>query len=94
VESTSEAIEVVNADSNLRDHPKYEDRLLATFGILGKKIQDSVRITATSANLHPVEAVAEVVETKVEDHDFTREFEFEHATYRLREGSKKTLQCT
>ncbi len=49
-------------------------------------------IRATCGSLPNAEAVASVVETKIEERLFDQPVEFEHDEYRVREGSRKTLE--
>jgi len=92
VKSDDTAVTFLDTPFKLRTHPKKNDRLLGTFRIRGEKVKDSVYIEASCPGIPVAEAIAQVVENRVEDHVFTYPLEFEHKTYRVKEGSIKTLR--
>lgn len=92
VTSDDTAVTFLGIPLKLRTHPKKNDRLLGTFRIRGEKVKDSVYIKASCPGIPVAEAIAQVVENRVEDHVFTDPLEFEHKTYRVKEGSAKTIR--
>ncbi|MHC4619959.1 MAG: hypothetical protein ACYTEQ_19605 [Planctomycetota bacterium] len=86
------AVTLLDTPFKLRTHPNRSDRLLGTFRIRGEKLKDSVCIRATCPHIPAAQAIVAVVETRVEDRQFTCPLEFEHKTYQVKEGSTKTLR--
>ncbi len=92
VVSDDTAVTVLDSTFKLRTHTKKDDRLIGTFRVKGEAIKDAVYIEANCPSIPKAEAVIQVVEQRVEDHNFTSPLEFEHKLYHVREGSSKTLR--
>jgi len=92
VEADDPALTVLDAPFELSPHRTKRDLLIGTFRIRGEALKDSVIIRATCGSLPTAEAVASVVETKMEERLFDQPVEFEHDEHRVREGSRKTLE--
>lgn len=98
---TKEAEAVVNLDGSelslldpivkLRAHPKKEDRLVGTFRVEALAESDGVYLHSRVDGLPRAEAIIEIVEAGIETRDFMEPLEFEHRTYKVREGSTRTL---
>jgi len=86
------AVTFLDIPFKLRTHPTKNDRLIGSFRIRGEKVKDSVYIEASCPGVPVAEAIAQVVENRVEDHVFICPLEFEHKTYRVKEGSTKTIR--
>lgn len=92
IEVGDPALTVLDAPFQLRPHRTKEDRLVGTFRVRGEALKDSVIIRAICGSLPKAQAIAAVVETKIEEHFFDSPLEFEHDDYRVREGSRKSLE--
>lgn len=92
VEAEDVALAVLDALFELKPHRTRQDLFVGTFRVRGVAIKDSVIIRAICGNLPRAEAVASVVETKIEERAFDQPVEFEHDEYRIREGSRKSLE--
>jgi hypothetical protein len=90
--SDNKALSILDSPFKLRAHPKKKDRLIGTFRVKGEKIVDSALIESESDGLPSAQAIIQVVESRVEDRLFISPLEFEHKTYRVKEGSSKTLK--
>jgi hypothetical protein len=66
--------------------------LVATFTVKGEALRDAIIIRAICDGLPTAQAAASVVETRIEERVFEQPLEFEHESYRIREGSKRSLQ--
>ncbi len=86
------AVTLLDTPFKLRTHPKKNDRLLGTFRIRGEKLKHIVRIEAKCPTIPVAEAIVEVIENRVEDHQFSFPLEFEHKSYQVKEGSTRTLR--
>ena len=92
VDCDDEAIEVLEPEVSLKTHKLHGDRLQGTFCVRGRCPKEAVVIRATCEGVSPAEAIAEVLEGQISEHMFNEPLEFEHGTYRVREGSRRTLQ--
>ena len=92
VEAGDSALTILDTPFKLRLHRTKEDRLIGTFRVRGEALKDSVIIRASCGGLPKAEAIASVIETKIEEHFFDSPLEFEHDEYRVREGSRKSLE--
>jgi len=90
VDETS-ALAVLSPEILLRPHRSRENVLMGTFQVRGKKPCDAVIISAHGTGLPSAESMAEVVETRIEQHEFVEPLEFERQRYRVRAGQKKSL---
>jgi hypothetical protein len=86
------ALTVLDVPFALRPHRSKQDLRVGSFRVRGESLKDSVIIRAVCESLPPAEAVASVVETKIEEHVFDQPLEFEYRHYRVREGSQKSLE--
>lgn len=92
VEVDDPAITVFGSPFELKPHRTKEDRLVGTFTVKGEAIRDAIIIRAICDGLPTAQAAASVVETRIEERVFEQPLEFEHESYRIREGSKRSLQ--
>lgn len=92
VTADNEALQILGSPFALHPHKSHEDRLLGTFRVMGRAVRSDVCITAKCNGLPPVEALAQVIERKVQDRVFDQPLEFEREEYRVRFGSQKTLK--
>jgi hypothetical protein len=87
----SDHIDILDPTFPLLPHPRKDDRLFGTFVISGRSATDAVCLQATVQNLPAAEAIVEVIEPGLEIRDFSHPLEFQHSTYKIREGSTRTL---
>ena len=92
VEADDPALAVLDAPFQLRPHRRKADRCVGTFRVRGEALRDSVIIRATCHDLPTAEAIATVVEHKIEEHVFHEPLEFEHDQYTVREASRRSLE--
>ncbi len=92
VQADDPALRVLDTSFVLRPHRSKQDLRVGTFRVRGESLKDSVIIRAICENLTPAEAIASVIETRIEEHVFDQPLEFEHDQYRVREGSQKSLE--
>lgn len=86
------SISILDSPFKLRAHPKRQDRLLGTFRIRGEFIKDGVCIQTKSEGIPTAEAIVQVVENKIEEHEFIKPFVFEHNLYHIKEGSTRKIR--
>jgi hypothetical protein len=67
-------------------------RIERSFRIKGQSLTDSTIIRAVYDGLPEAQAVVSVVEKQIEQHHFEEPLEFEFHEYRLRDGSRRSLQ--
>jgi len=92
ISSDSDAIEIIDKDLQLAQHPKKSDLLFARFKVLGRRIDEGICIETKSDYLPKAEALFSVIEDKIEQHEFSNPIEFEFNNYRIKEGSTRTLK--
>jgi len=92
VSSDDTALTILDSPFKLRVHPKRDDRLIGTFRIKGETVKDNVVIEVNCTDIPIVRANVDVVERRVEDHIFTSPLEFEYKTYKVKEGSTRSLR--
>jgi len=92
VEVDDEALTVLGSPFRLKPHRTKDDRLMGNFTVRGEKLKDGVIIRANCEGLPTAEAIASVIETKIEERTFENPLEFEYEHYRVREGSKRSLE--
>ena len=85
------AVVPLDASFEVRPHRSRDDRFLGTFRVRGDSVKDSVIIRVSLDGLPEAQAIASVVPAKVDERIFESPLEFEHAQYRVREGSRKNL---
>jgi hypothetical protein len=86
------ALVVLDPAFEIRSHKTKEDRFLGTFRILGAALKDSVILRANCEGLAEAQALAAVVEHTVEEHMFEQPLEFEFHEYKVREGSRRSME--
>jgi hypothetical protein len=86
------ALTVLDAPFDLKPHRTKQDRMIGTFRVRGEALRDNVIIIASCGSLPKAQAIADVVDKKIEEHLFDEPLEFEHDQYRVREGSRKSLE--
>lgn len=92
VEAQDDSLEVLDSKFELQPHKRNEEQLFGIFRVKGKSIKDSVIVRAKCNNIPEAQAVAAIVESRVEEHLFEETFEFEHKSYSVKERSRKTLK--
>jgi len=92
IKSEDNAIAVLDSSIELIPHKRRPDMCLAYFRVRGDLIKDAVIIEASLSETKSAKAVAQVVETKIEEHLFTEPLEFEYKTYQVKEGSRRALR--
>lgn len=85
-------VAVLDREFELHPHRSKSDRYLGSFRIKGHALTESAIIRATYDGLPEAEAIASVVESRAEEHIFEQPLEFEFNDYRVREGSRRSLQ--
>jgi hypothetical protein len=89
---SGDAVEISGSPFMLHPHKTKEDRLLGSFKVTGRKLAGGVVLTAKCNGLPTAEALVQVVENIVEEHNFASPLEFERDEYRVRHGSRKSLR--
>jgi len=92
IEVDDPALTVLGSPFRLKPHRKKADRMIGSFTVRGEKLKEGVIIRATCEGLPTAEAMASVIETKIEERAFENPLEFEYENYRVREGSKRSLE--
>ncbi len=92
IKSESNAVAILDPSVELIPHKRRTDMCLAYFRVRGEAVKDAVIIEASLNENKSASAVAQVVETRIEEHAFKEPFEFEHKTYQVKEGSKRALR--
>jgi hypothetical protein len=92
IETDDDALTVLGSPFELKSHRTKDDRLVGTFTVRGESLKDSVIIRAICEGLPIQEAIASVVDTTIEERVFENPLEFEYDNYRVREGSKRSLE--
>jgi hypothetical protein len=83
---------VLDPSFELHPHRTKSDRYLGSFRIKGQSLTDSTIIRAVYDGLPEAQAVVSVVEKQIEQHLFEEPLEFEFHEYRVRDGSRRSLQ--
>ena len=92
IEVEDEALEILDKKIKLQPHKKNKEQLYGLFRVKGKSKKDDVLIKAKCNNLPEAQAIAAIVEYRVEEHLFEDPFEFEHKSYSVKESRRKTLK--
>ncbi len=92
IQSEDAAITIIDSQVELKPHKSRPDMLLGYFRLRGEFVKDAVLIEAILREDKSTSAVAQVVETRIEEHIFTNPLEFEYKTYQIKEGRKRTLR--
>lgn len=90
--SDDPSISILDSPFQLRQHKKRNEFLIGNFRVQGDHIKDAVCIETKSNGIPNAEALINVVEDKIEEHEFMQPLEFEYNNYRVKEGSIKTLR--
>jgi hypothetical protein len=88
----NDAIEILGSPFMLHQHRRKDDRLIGAFKVRGLKTGATVVLTAKCNGLPTAEAIIQVVEKPVEEHNFKAPFEFECAEYSVRQGTRKSIR--
>ncbi|HEY6767270.1 MAG TPA: hypothetical protein VI386_21130 [Candidatus Sulfotelmatobacter sp.] len=86
------AVVVLDPAFELHPHRTKDDRYLGSFRISGHTLTDSTIIHAAYDGLQDAQAVVSVTEKRIEQHLFDEPLEFEFHEYRVRDGSRRSLQ--
>jgi len=92
IEADDDALEILDTTFKLRPHKRKEEQFFGLFRVKGKSKKDSVIVKAKCSNLPEAQAVAAIVESRVEEHLFEEPFEFEFKSYSVKEGSRRALK--
>jgi len=92
VEADGPGLVLLDQVLDLLPHPRKADRLVGTFRIRAGQLSEGVCVQVIIEGLPPAEAIVQIVERRVEERDFEYPLEFEHAEYRVRQGSTRTLR--
>jgi len=92
--ATADESTVVILDPTFELHPHRtkSDRYLGSFRIKGQSLTDSTIIRAVYNGLPDAQAVVCVTEKQIDQHLFEQPLEFEFHEYRVRDGSRRSLQ--
>lgn len=85
------SIVAIDSTFPLKVHRSKADRMVGSFRVKAETICDSVIIRACYDGLPEAQALASVVESRIDEHFFEQPLEFEYANYRVREGSRRSL---
>lgn len=91
ISSENAALNILNETVELVPHKKRENVFIGYFRVRGDFVS-TVTITATINENIKTEAVAQVVFSRLEEHEFIDDLEFEHGNYNIREGKRRTLK--
>ena len=86
------ALTIVDPSFDIRPHRIKEDRFSGTFRVRGETLKDSVIIRVSCEGLMEAQAIAAVVEETIEEHTFEEPLEFEFREYKVREGSRRSME--
>jgi hypothetical protein len=92
IEADDEALEILDKKIELQPHKKNKEQLCGRFRVKGKLKKDDVLIKAKCNNLPEAQAIAAIVEDRIEEHLFEDPFEFEHNSYSVKQSSRKALK--
>ncbi|MEK7070193.1 MAG: hypothetical protein AAB966_00120 [Patescibacteria group bacterium] len=92
IKSDDPAITVLDYPFKLREHRTRVDRLIGSFRVKGNSLKDTVCLQTENIEMPKAEAIANVIDAKVEEHLFNNPLEFEHKQYIVKEGSSKTIR--
>lgn len=84
--------QVLDPTFEIKPHRTKEDRFLGTFRVRGESLKDTVMIRAAYDGLPEAQAIATVVESRIEQRFFDEPLEFEFQDYKVREGSRRSLE--
>jgi len=90
--SDSKAIELLDENFIINVHKKKSDLLYGKFRVKGKYLEDGICVEAKGLGLPKTEARFNVIENQIEEHIFLNSLEFEHDSYKIKEGSTKTIR--
>jgi hypothetical protein len=92
ITANSTVLTVIDSTVEIKPHKSKEDRYLGTFRLRGDALQDNIEIRAVLDGLPPASATVSIKDKSVEQHVFEYPLEFEYREYRVREGSRRSLQ--
>jgi len=92
LKSDSSAVEFLTSFVKLEAHKTRKSLLYGRFSIKGLEIKDGICIETKCEGMPKAEALINVVENKIEEHEFTCPLEFEQKHYKVKEGSSKTIR--
>lgn len=92
ITTSNESIKVLDPVIKLTRNQKREDRLVGVFRVHAEDVTDGTIIQAEIPGLPKAEAIIEVTGSILESRDFSDLLEFEHASYKVREGSNRTIR--
>lgn len=92
VKSEGNALAVMDTSIELKPHKNRPEMFLGYFRVQGEDVIDTVLIEASLNEQNSTTAIAQVVDTKIEEHFFTEPLEFEHNSYQVKEGKRRTLR--
>ena len=90
--SDSEAVELIDDSFIIDVHKKKNDLLYGKFRVKGKYLEEGICVQAKGDGLPKAEALFNVVENQIEEHVFINPIEFEYDSYKIKEGSTKTIK--
>ena len=91
LKSDSLAIEFLSHIIKLVPHKTKKNLLYGRFSIKGISLKDGICVETKCEGLPKAEALINVIENKIEEHQFVSPLEFEHKQYNIKEGSSKTI---
>jgi hypothetical protein len=92
VAADDSTVAVLDPSLDLHPHKTKVDRYLGSFRIRGETLTDSTIIHAIYDGLPEAQAIVSVSEKRIEQHLFDEPLEFEFREYKVRDGSRRTLQ--
>ncbi len=87
----STAIDFLTPSFKVAAHKTKENLLYGRFNVKGISLKEGICIETKCESLPKAEALINVVENKIEEHEFVLPLEFEHKHYKIKEGSTKTI---
>jgi len=92
IKSEGDALAVMDTSIELKPHKNRPETFLGYFRVRGEAVTDTVLIEATLNQHNSATAIAQVVDTTIEEHFFTESLEFEHNTYQVKEGKRRAIR--
>jgi hypothetical protein len=91
LKSDSSALEFLSNFVKLFAHKSKKNLLYGRFSVKGLELKEAICVETKCEGLPKAEALINVVENKIEEHEFVSPIEFEHKHYKIKEGSSKTI---
>jgi hypothetical protein len=91
LKSDSTAVEFLNPFVKLAAHKTKKHLLYGRFSIKGVELKEQICVETKCEGMPKAEALINVVEKTIEQHEFGNPLEFEHQHYKAKEGSSKTI---